>query len=72
MGTPTTSDGCSCGRITIGMTVTESRNWNPDCVEHGTDSAWYNSDTQRAARDAQNTRVIELQRQAREARRART
>jgi len=27
---------CTCGRINIGMKVTEHRNWSPDCPKHGT------------------------------------
>lgn len=32
---------CVCGRIRVGMKVTENRNWNPDCPEHGIGSEWY-------------------------------
>jgi len=60
---------CTCGRIAIGMEVTELRNWNPDCVEHGTTSEWWNSPEQREKRDQQNARLVELQLRAREARR---
>lgn len=63
-------DDCTCGRIAVGMTVTNARNWHPDCVEHGTASAWWNSEEQRAARAATRERLIDLQRRAREARRA--
>jgi len=61
---------CTCGRIAIGMQVTEQRNWNPDCEEHGVDSDWYNSETQRVKRAAARERTIDLQRRAREAREA--
>lgn len=37
---------CTCGRIKLGSEVTEARNWNPDCPEHGTESAWWHSDVQ--------------------------
>jgi hypothetical protein len=50
------------------MTVTEQRNWNPDCPEHGTDSTWWKSSEQRAKRDADNERMRDLHRRAREAR----
>jgi len=59
---------CRCGRIKIGMEVTESRNWNPDCPMHGLESEWYRSDEQSAKRQEQNDRLRDLQRQAREAR----
>ena len=50
---------CKCGRIRIGMEVTELRNWNPDCPVH----PWTD------AMQAQNDRAVELQRQAAQARR---
>jgi hypothetical protein len=62
------SDGCVCGRIKVGNEVTESRNWNPDCPEHGLDSEWWSSPEQVAKREAQGGRLRDLQRQAREAR----
>lgn len=61
---------CTCGRLCVGSTVTEHRNWNPDCDEHGTASAWWKSPEQVAKREAQNARSRDLQRQAREARAA--
>lgn len=61
---------CRCGRIKIGNEVTDHRNWNPECPEHGVSSDWYRSDEQVAKRAAQRERAIELQRLAREARRA--
>lgn len=60
---------CTCGRIKIGMEVTEHRNWNPDCVEHGLDSAWWKSPEQVAKRHIDNERLHNLQERAREARR---
>jgi len=60
---------CRCGRIRVGMKITENRNWNPDCPEHGTDSYWYHSDAQSAKRQAQAERTASLQAQARAARR---
>lgn len=59
---------CTCGRIKVGSTVTESRNWNPDCTEHGTSSVWYNSPEQVERRKNQNKRLRELQIRARLAR----
>ncbi|GHD70084.1 hypothetical protein GCM10010317_076620 [Streptomyces mirabilis] len=61
---------CTCGRIAVGMTVTDTRNWHPDCAEHGTASVWWNSKEQQAARAARREQLIGLQRRAREARRA--
>lgn len=63
--------GCRCARIMVGMSVTEQRNWNPDCAEHGTSSDWYRSSEQVAARAAQRDRLVDLQRRARDARRGR-
>jgi hypothetical protein len=34
---------CTCGRIRIGLRVTEHRNWNPDCPEHGTETDFWKS-----------------------------
>lgn len=62
---------CTCGRLHVGLVATNARNWNPRCAGHGTESAWYNSDAQRAARAAQNDRAIDAQQRAREARAAR-
>jgi hypothetical protein len=52
---------CDCGRIKIGSEVTEARNWSPDCPEHGTDSAWYQSETQVVSRQLQSTRLRVIQ-----------
>lgn len=59
---------CSCGRIAVGMTVTENRNWNPDCATHGLQSAWYRSPQQVQRRAQQETELREMYRRAREAR----
>lgn len=61
---------CTCGRIAVGMTVTEIRNWNPDCAEHGTASAWWNSEEQQAERAGRREHLADLWRRAREARQA--
>lgn len=60
---------CCCGRIAIGMTVTDQRNWNPDCVEHGVESAWWKSPEQVAKREKRIERTRGLQQQTREVRR---
>lgn len=55
---------CTCARLSVG----DSRNWNPDCVEHGLGSEWWNSQKEVARRNAQTARLRDLQRRAREAR----
>jgi len=60
---------CTCGRIKVGSTVTELRNWNPDCAEHGLRSGWYTSDEQVAKRAKDDERLRDLQLRAAEARR---
>lgn len=59
---------CKCGRIRVGMQLTEHRNWNPDCPDHGTESDWWKSPEQKAKREADNARLRDLQRRARGAR----
>lgn len=63
---------CGCGRLAVGMTVTDAREWHPECAEHGTDSAWWSSPEQQAARAARRARTADLQHRARAARRATT
>ena len=58
-----TSDTCTCGRIKVGNEVTELRNWNPDCAEHGTDSAWWNSPEQVAKRQ-ENHNLLQIKARA--------
>lgn len=60
---------CTCRRIKVGSEVTEHRNWNHLCSEHGLESEWWKSAEQRAKREEQNQRLRDLQAQAREARR---
>lgn len=67
-GEVTVSDGCTCGRLAVGMTVTQARVWHRDCPEHGVDSVWWNSEEQRTEREARRQRMIELQERARRAR----
>jgi hypothetical protein len=61
-------DDCTCGRIRLGSEITEHRNWNPDCSEHGVYSEWYNSTEQQAKRQEDNAQLRELQAKAREMR----
>jgi len=60
-GPDVSGPACTCGRIKLGSEVTEARNWNPDCPEHGTDSAWYRSDAQVVQRQLQRTRLRVIQ-----------
>ena len=62
---------CRCGVLMVGAEPTAARNWNPDCLEHGTESAWWNSDEQKVRRAAQSERLRALQVQARDARHGR-
>lgn len=60
---------CTCPHIMLGSKKTEQKNWNPDCLAHGTESEWWNSDEQVAKRKEDRERLIEMQRLAREKRR---
>jgi hypothetical protein len=62
------SAACTCGRIAIGLQVTDHRVWHPDCPEHGTGSAWWNSPEQQTARAERRERLRGLQARARQAR----
>lgn len=57
---------CTCGQIHVGMTVTDQRNWNPDCDEHGTMSEWWQSkETQdQIAERAERSRVAQARARA--------
>lgn len=61
---------CICARIKVGMTTTDQRNWNPDCPDHGVDSAWWKSPEQVEKREADSRRLRDLQMRARAARKA--
>ena len=52
----------------VGMRDSGARDWSPACPEHGLDSAWYQREG-KAHLEASRDRSVELQRQAREARR---
>ncbi len=41
---------CTCAHIWVGSERTDSRNWDPDCPEHGVQSSWYRSGEQVAKR----------------------
>lgn len=62
------ADTCVCGVLHVGWHSTGARNWNPDCLEHGLKSAWWNSDAENLKREAQSITLRALQKQAREAR----
>jgi hypothetical protein len=51
---------CTCARIHVGMTVTGARDWSPDCLVHGLDTAWWEH-TGRPRQQVQNQRLIVLQ-----------
>lgn len=58
---------CTCGRVVLdGEEV--SRNWNPDCLEHGEGSKWWEEEGKRKL-DEQRARAVEWQQRAIEARR---
>jgi len=63
-----TEDNCTCGRIAIGMEVTEARNWNPECKEHGWSSDWYATPERVQKRAEQDRKLRELQKKAAAAR----
>ena len=54
----------------VGGKETASRNWNPDCPEHGTKSEWWSSPKEIARRQADSERLRELQARAKAARQA--
>lgn len=60
---------CECGRIALGLEVTEARNWNPECPEHGVASEWWNCEEQVQDRIRRRVELAKLQARAREARR---
>ena len=62
------STACTCGRICVGNEVTEARNLNLDCPDHGTASEWYNSPEQKTSRAAFDDQLRRLQAKARAAR----
>ena len=62
------NDTCTCGRIAVGMTITETRNWNPDCPDHGKASTWWNSEEQVRLREQRRQNLIALWSKVKEAR----
>lgn len=61
---------CTCSRIHVGGKPVNSFNWNPDCKEHGVGTDWYDDPDRAVQRAKDNERTIDLQRRAREARKA--
>lgn len=59
---------CTCKIVYVGGQQTDSRDWSPDCPEHGTESPWWNSPTQIEKRKRDSERLRRLQLQARDAR----
>jgi len=64
------NEQCTCGAVKVGGKPTSSRNWSPECPEHGLKSAWWSSPEQVAHREDQSKRLRELQARARAARQA--
>ncbi|MGW6913738.1 hypothetical protein ACWGB8_07950 [Kitasatospora sp. NPDC054939] len=56
---------CTCGRLAVGMEVTEHREWHRDCPQHGVYSTWWNSPEQVEARAVRRRESIDLQARAR-------
>jgi len=59
---------CTCSRIKIGTTVSDTKNLNPECPLHGTESVWYNDPEQVKKRGERSQRLRELYDTARKAR----
>ena len=51
---------CTCSYIKIGTTLSDSKNLNPECPEHGYDSLWFNSTEQVKKREERSQRLREL------------
>lgn len=48
---------CACPELHVGSDPSGTRNWNPDCVAHGTASSWYQHPDQVAERNNSNARL---------------
>jgi hypothetical protein len=59
---------CTCSRIKIGTTVSDNKNLNLECPEHGYNSSCYNSPEQVKKREERSQRLRELYDTARKAR----
>ena len=51
---------CTCSYIKVGTTVSDNKNLNPECPEHGYNSVWFNSPEQVKKREARSQRLREL------------
>jgi hypothetical protein len=51
---------CTCSYLKIGTTVSDNKNLNPECPEHGHNSVWYNSPEQVKKRGERSQRLREL------------
>ena len=60
-------ENCTCGRIAVGMQVTENRNWHDDCPAHGVGTEWYKAEG-KAYFTEQSRKAVEAQQRARKAR----
>jgi hypothetical protein len=63
-------DGCTCRIVRVGGRPTGSHNWDAQCPEHGTASAWWKSPEQVARRESDSRRLRDLQELARSRRAA--
>jgi hypothetical protein len=59
---------CTCSYLQIGTKTSNTKNLNPDCPLHGTDSVWYNSPEQVKKREGRSQQLRELYDAARKAR----
>lgn len=55
---------CECSHLRLNGEITGTRNLNPDCPEHGFDSAWWKSPEQVARREAENAKLAALRAEA--------
>jgi hypothetical protein len=51
---------CTCSRLRVGTQLSDARNLNPDCPEHGFNSVWYNSAEQVEKREERSQRLRKL------------
>lgn len=58
---------CECARVYVGTQLSDNRNWNPDCPQHGIQSAWWKSPEQVMLRRQKADQLADLQAKARAA-----
>ena len=52
---------CTCARLSVGLTITNDRDWRPDCPEHGKGTSYYR-EIFLPQQARQNARIDELRR----------